>query len=269
MTLGSFFWYSIPRVHLSLERVRRAWRSAGLNVGYLPKSRKPADVAAEACTLTAKLQGFPLVQIENSADRLLYRAEGLNRPSELTFDKELGAFASLDDRLLGVVQRFYEQNSSKLPQHKQRQALRAFLLDHGAENIYGANYFMPRHREDYLQAVGVMVHDLYGGSAEFHAVPAPDDVAQRAYLHAHMSVILGGEMGELAKEVRAMVDLGRQRKWRSDAIQAITKRRDDLIGRTLAMEQILGDDLELGERALMLDAIRDLLLWTSIEPVKA
>ena len=281
MILGTLFWYSIPQQMLSLERVRRAWRTVGLPASYLPRSRKPADVAAEACSTINRQGRWTFEQFQNGSSLLAYH---VTRPKgeivDLVFNKETASFASFDQQLLRAVERVYEQNSGQLPPHKQRQALRAYLLDSGAENFHGSLYFMPRGfiggtalgsgslvaRDGLaiLHDVKAMVASLYGEAAVFHGVPVHDTPDQLEYLRHAMDELLADEVDQLTKEVHAMLGLGRTRKWRSDRIETIRQRQQLLRRRENRFTQLVGQPLpRTREIAKSMDqAVADLVALT-------
>lgn len=270
MSLGTFFWYSIPQEHVSLEKVRRAWRAQGLPLRFLPESRKPADVAAEACNQVAAgaVAWATIHQTENSSTRLTYLVAPLgNTPegTELVFDKATGEFACANGRVLELVRGTYEHNGSRLPPHKQRQALRAMLLAAGAENIHGSIYFLPENAAygaELLVKTWQVVVTLYGEAAEFHRVPVEDTGLQRGYLIPATTRVIGEEMDELTREVNRMIDTERPRKWRSDKIENLVQRERALLIRAERIRDLLGCE-NLSERILaMREAVQEIVSLT-------
>lgn len=260
--IGEFFWYSIPQGMMPLERVRRAWRTAGLPLDHLPQSRKPADVAAEACGLALQTAVQSFTQIENSKERLLYRVESNGIVHDLIFDKSSASFSCLHGDVLRTVVGYYEANGSKLPAHKQRQVLRDFLLSCGAENLHGSIYFMPTPYE-VLDKVETMIVTLYP-RAEFHWIAVNrEETRQVDYLAHKMTEILRTEMNLLKAEVRQMIVEERPRKWRRDKIETLMARQDTLNERWARFHVLLGDGelLELSPiSTAMGEAVKELLL---------
>lgn len=242
--LGAFFWYSIPQEMRSVEEIRRVWRKNGLDVELLPKSRKPADVAAEACTIVDRTAGSPsFVQVENSSQQLLYTASSLTGEVEVVFDKRTGEFVCLDETLLRHVRSVYEHNSSRLPSHKQRQALRAFVLAAGAENLHGSIYFMPALGDglEKLNSAWRMVFALYGEEAEFHVIPVDATALQVGYVKAAFDHLLEGEILALTAEVRKMTETDPHRKWRSDRLETLQRSQQALEARGDRFAELLGE----------------------------
>jgi hypothetical protein len=266
--LGQFYWYSIPPKMISVERARRAWRRVGLPDGYLPASRKPADVAAEACgSVDRSSAPFALTQVENSSRRLLYEVtSGVGgEVIELVFNKQTADFASLDAELLRRVRAIYEQNGSRLPDHKMRRAVRAVLLDVGGENLHGSIYLMPRRGrtpephgigETWLGWMQSVVLELYGEEAVFHRVPAPATADQIDYVRSAVTRILVDEVNELVAEVSGLLEAKRSRKWRSDKITTIKKRADDLQARYERFVDVVD---ELGQVSDVLPGLHELV----------
>lgn len=271
--LGAFFWYSIPQQAVSLERARRAWRAAQLDVAYLPESRKPEHVAAEACsTVDRSTTGPSFLQIENTKTRLLYEVRTPRGDVELVFTKATGEFACLDEEVLRRVRAVYERNGSRLPAHKQRSALRTFLLDAGAENLHGSIYFMPTGMKrdghtglELLAYAAGMVIELYGEESNFHRIFVERDPLQTAYIGDAVDRVLLHEIGDLTVEVRHMLDAEKPRKWRKDKIDALVYRKVRLERRVDRWEALLPDRppaAAMDVLTLMDDAVNELVVKT-------
>lgn len=231
MIIGHYFWFRLPNRPLSLERMRRAWRTNGLDLRHLPEQRKPADVAAEAVTSAATtMLTSTFTQIENSDAHLLYRVEMREGDvAELLFDKNTAAFSCLDEQLLDRVRLLYEQNSTRLPAHKQRQAFRALLLASDAQYLDPV-YFMPVGKIDndpkaLLYRTRDTVQALYGDSAVFHCTPVEQTPAQVSYLMTTLDRLFTLEFTALNNEMQRMLEDEHPRTWRSDKIEGIIRRK--------------------------------------------
>lgn len=169
--VGYYTWYSISDEMKSLERVRREFRAAGLDVDRLPKSRRLADVAAEA---VRKIEHGPrrngtivetrVEQVVNTSDEIVYQVtrhvwdmakRQIDHPKAMrvVFEKDTGEFTfePLDrgqeiDGLEEAILANFEANTTKIPGHKLRTILRHYIEDMGAESMRdgGAIYFLPK-----------------------------------------------------------------------------------------------------------------------------
>jgi hypothetical protein len=270
MILGHYFWFRLPNRPLSLERVRRAWRTNRLDLRHLPEQRKPADVAAEAVTsAAATMLTSTFTQTENSDAHLLYRVEMREGDvAELWFDKQTASFACLNEQILDRVRLLYEQNSTRLPAHKQRQAFRALLLAGGAEYLNPV-YFMPvneiiRDPKALLHRTCDIVQVLYGESAVFHCVPVENSPDQVAYLKAAIDRLLDLEITGLNNEVQRMLEDENPRKWRSDKVEGIVRCKRALEARGDRFADLLGGPgARTFQSATLLDnAVTELLTVT-------
>lgn len=270
--LGVFFWYSLPGEMRSLEQVRRVWRQNGLDVDLLPKSRKPADVAAEACSVVDRgISGPSFTQIENSKDALVYLTTSLGAGHEVRFVKATGEFVCLDDELLRQVRDIYEYNGTRLPPHKQRRSLTDYLLAAGAENLHGSIYFMPAVGEaiSHLQSAWAMVDALYDENAEFHMIPVQAEQSQLEYVGRSVDRVLTSEIEGLTQEVAAMLEKEPHRKWRSDRIDAIVNRQRALEARGDRFAELLAQapPAAFAAARVMDDTIAELLRHVEIPEI--
>lgn len=173
MLAGAYLWYSIPDPVVSIARVRRAMRAAGLDDSRLPKDRRPEHVVQEACrrvegTFTNGARtviraeqvlhagGELVYQITKHVQDTAKRVVDHPRALRVTYVKSTGElkFEPIDRTprrevrdLEEKIQEHFENNSTKIPGHRLRTILRHYIEAIGAENMRGnsgAVYFMPK-----------------------------------------------------------------------------------------------------------------------------
>jgi uncharacterized protein (UPF0335 family) len=173
MLAGEYFWYSIKDPVVSIARVRRAMKEAGLDDSRLPKERRPEHVVQEACRRVEGTQNNgsrTVIRAEavlHTGDELIYqitkhvqnkgkRVIDLPRALRVTYSKVNGVlkFEPIDKTpraevrdLEERIRDYFENNSTKMPGHRLRTILRHYVEAIGAENMRGASggvYFMPK-----------------------------------------------------------------------------------------------------------------------------
>jgi hypothetical protein len=238
--IGSFFWYSVPDESVSATRVRRAWRAAELDVGYLPRGRRNADVAVEA----VKLSSAELQLVETTDEALVFRgASGVLRfvrSSEQWVAGELGSITSaVTADHYREITGLYERNLNRITAHKHRYALRTLLADRGAEHIHGPVYFMPTWGSDHLGRLDAMLFALYA-SAEMHSIPIPSTSLQLNYVREHLRRNFQGRMVSLTDDVVAASTM-RGRRIRQDRVDTIMRDCHELVERLKRLAGVVGD----------------------------
>ncbi len=282
MLAGEYFWFSIPDAMMSLERVRKAWKAAGLDVDRLPKSRRPADVAAEAIR---KVEHGPqrngtivetrVEQVVNTPSEIIYQVtrhvwdleqRQINHPKavRVVFEKARAelTFEPLDEgeEIEGIerdIRRHYEANGTKIPGHKLRTILRHYIEEVGAENMRGnagAVYFFPRlnrQRDDSIvngrEFVGKVVEmlRLIYGTPEIHRVPCVNDEGQREYLERRFVENCDKDLESYRDKLLELLATKDQRTrgFRADMVSNLIDERSRMTERRAKFEAILGRTL--------------------------
>jgi hypothetical protein len=171
MLAGFYTWFSVKEDLVSLARVRKAWKDAGLDINRLPKERRPEHVAQEAIRQIERIgyidgpdedsqrsrEEIRVEQVDRTRNFLIYqvtrhvqdRADRVvNHPkamrviftfadAALQFEPLDGASADDVREMAAEIRANYEKNSTKIPGHKLRTIVRHYLEEAGAENMRG------------------------------------------------------------------------------------------------------------------------------------
>lgn len=170
---GRYFWYSIPQQSLSLARVKRAFKEAGLDESILPDTRRGEHIMMEACSSVERVEQngrrieIHADQVDRTSDFLIYQItrhvqDKQNRVIEhpkalrvlygfdsgkLSFEALGGATTEEVQFLIDEIQDYFDTHGTKLSGHNFRTILRHYVEGAGAENMRGQSggvYFMLR-----------------------------------------------------------------------------------------------------------------------------
>lgn len=170
---GYYMWFTIPEAMLSLSKVRKSWKEAGLDVERLPKARRAEHVAQEAIRQVQRVvsnghrEEIRVEQVDRNRNYLIYQVTRhvqdkenrvIEHPKALrvifVFDDESLEFEPLDgashdevQHLIDEIQANYDANSTKMPGRKLRTHLRHYIEAAGAEAMRDSVYFMAKHNK--------------------------------------------------------------------------------------------------------------------------
>lgn len=172
MLAGYYTWFSIPETSISVAKVRKAFKDAGLDAEVLPKARRPEHVAQEAIrkvqrvTSNGHREEIRVEQVDRNKNYLIYQVtrhvqDKENRVIEhpkalrvifsfaddtLEFEPLDGAKAEDVQPLIDEISANYDANATKMPGRKLRTHMRHYIEAAGAESMRdsGAIYFLTK-----------------------------------------------------------------------------------------------------------------------------
>jgi hypothetical protein len=294
MILGYIALVSIPNAPVSTAKLRRAWLMHGQDEKMVPKDRRAADVFAQACRSVESRRTHSERTTEIKVDRVLQsEEESVYQVTQMLRDKDLKLIEHpkamrltytardgkikdepLDDRklykelqqLADEIRKHFDQNASKVPGAKVRNAIRETLMAEHATRVQNKGvYFVPKLARRTLDDLQGVLRDVYGdaGHAELAVLPLAADKPEKEMVKRHFEDSVTEDIDALLAEISQR--LKSEQPLRGDRqanLVADRKRLNDGIDR---YRDMLDDRLLLlGEKMTLLDDGLEQLLITGV-----
>lgn len=267
--LGRLATYTLPDEPVNGAKLVRSWAKHGLDVDDLPEARQPVHVFQSACASvkTRRASNGHGERTEITADEVhnnggsmgscIYQITvkvweaGKNtveyekalrvtfdkRDSSITFD-DLGYQDVRLSEIEDAIQKHFDANAKTVPGQKVRNAIRAKLMNIGAQNIRrkaGGLYFVPAEypanakmlpTKPILDGLAAVLEELYRERGDFYMIPLVNDEGQRQMVRKHFVLNVNEKAEELAYKAIQRVRQGRgERGVRADLIANLHNER--------------------------------------------
>lgn len=158
--------------------------------------------------------------------------------------------------MMEAIQDFYDKNGTRVTGARVRTVVRNYLRDEEdekreIEGLSGINlrgkaggiYFVLARYLVQLEAVGVMLDELYGGRAYLHFVPMADGASEKEIIRRHHVANARQELKEAIAEVKGLLSHDRERAPRSDVVAAKFAQFQALQRRAAKYNEVLDDEI--------------------------
>lgn len=285
--LGRLATYTLPDEPLNGALVVETFARHGLDVNYLPEARQPVHIFQSACAVVRSRrpgdsnrarQEIAADEVDNNgtcAYQITVRTwDRANRTIEhekamrVVFDKATSdiSFDHLDayDRTMGAIEKTiradFRKNAKTVPGQKIRNAIRAMLIDLGAQNLRrkaGGLYFVPKEwrngnskpapTQPVLVGLKAALEDLYGGGrADFYTIALMGEEEEREMVRKHFALNANLQIDELTEKVVNRVRAGKgDRGVRQELLTNVFNERRSIAGAIKQFEELV--DVELSE----------------------
>lgn len=286
--LGSQVMYSHADISVAAADLDRVWDENELDAAVLPEVRRSEHVFRSAVANVRRRQGnghgrveVRADQVENNPERCSYQITRVvwdlaersiehEKNMRIEFNKRTGLITStkldrFDPALSSLeegVREHFAANGQMVPGPKVRNAIRAQLLNVGAQSLLprASVYFVPEQwgeadTKPVLDGLGAVLSALYGKGGVFYVTPMSNCEATVAVLHRQVVLNISESASTLAQRCVERLQRGSDRAPRTDMIRNLRAERRRLLDSFTFFQQLIGVGYaEIGASLRELDA---------------